>query len=196
MAPLRVETRERMQSRRLALVEATLSAPDGPCARASGLFLAAPDAAQTGLALAGPEGLAEEPLWPARPSEVPASGFARDVRVRWTRGLTRGHALWIQCRRPLFTGRAASPLQRAAAAADFTTAVAVLVAVREGRPPAALINADTSLYLARAPVGGWLGFELEACDDAGARGLCAARIFDRQGALGRSLQASVAARRA
>ncbi len=195
MAPLALETRELYRSRRLALVEATLAAPDGPCACASGLFLPAPEVAPDAERLAGPEELEEGSMLPPQFRERALPGYAAAVRLRWTRGIARRHALWLRCARPLVSGHTQTALQRAAAAADFTTAVAVLTALREGRPPAALINADTSLHLTRAPEGEWIGFELAFALDAGARGQSCARVFDRRGALGQSLQASVAARR-
>lgn len=95
--------------------------------------------------------------------------------------------VWVRLAAPVTPDEVPSPLQRAAAAADFGNGVSAVVAMDEHL----FINPDLTVYLERPPVGEWV------CLDAATRlgtpgiGLAQSLLWDERGVIGRSLQSLV-----
>ena len=86
---------------------------------------------------------------------------------------------------PFVAGEEISPLLRAALSADFANPL-----VNSGPAGLAFINADLTMYIARDPVGDWIGMEASGHLGAGGVAVGSGWLHDRHGRFG---QSSVAA---
>lgn len=95
--------------------------------------------------------------------------------------------VWIRLAVPVVPGEAPSPLQRAAAAADFGNGVSAVLPFTDYT----FINPDLTVYLERPPVGEWIG--LEASTRLGVAGVALSQsaLWDVEGPFGRALQSLV-----
>ncbi len=91
---------------------------------------------------------------------------------------------WFRLEAPLLEGEAASPAQRAVAAADFGNGLAHPVAFGEYL----FANCDLNVSLLREPVGEWIGLRSRTEVDATGAGLTTTDVFDRQGRVGSASQ--------
>jgi hypothetical protein len=146
----------------------------------------------------GPEGLETRPLLGDR-SDAPAipRGFHTAVETRWVPQHAAGAApgpltIWFRLPIALVAGETASPLQLAAAMADFCNAVASISAStrQSGSPP--YINTDTTLYLSRPPRGEWFGLTEEREHERAGISVTQLALSDAAGCFGRAHQARLA----
>lgn len=92
--------------------------------------------------------------------------------------------VWIRLAAPVTPDEEPSPLQRAAAAADFGNGVSAVVAMHEHL----FINPDLTVYLERPPVGEWVCLEASTRLGTPGVGLAQSLLWDQRGVVGRSLQ--------
>lgn len=180
--------------RRVQMLEASLSTPDGTeVAKARALRVApAPVNAgtQPGLDIplydtAGPTAF---PAWTH--TVFPGGG----VEVRIVRGSffeLGPTAAWFRLNVPVVDGETPSPLQRVLAAADFPNGISTEVSWQDW----VFINPDLTVYLERMPVGEWVGVDahMRVVDGGGA--LSQGVLYDERGRIGRSIQSLYVARR-
>ncbi len=96
-------------------------------------------------------------------------------------------AAWLRLHVPVLEGEEPSALQRVVAAADFASGVGNPVRMAN----AGTINAELTVHLHRPAAGAWIGLDARAWAHGEGGGLCEAVVFDREGPLGRSVQALV-----
>jgi Thioesterase-like superfamily len=191
---LEVAARRLRDGRSVDLVEATLTAGGVEVMRATALRIRAaelplPPGLGEPARLAGPEQGRPAPFFPTG-QEV---GYHTAMEWRFVAGsfLEAGPAtVWLRMRHPLLPGEAPSPLVRVLAAADSGNGVSAALDYRRW----VFINADLTVYLVRPPVGEWVALEA-ATTVAGGVGLAESVIHDRQGPVGRGLQALFVDRR-
>lgn len=187
--------------RRLHLVEASLLADGQEVCRATALLLrqsegpAGPGGGGFTVP-APPDGLEPSTLSRGlRSGGVSHPGFHTTVEVRWVQmpeGEQPGIA-WFRLPLPLVAGEPWTPLQRVAATADF---INVLSGVGQSwQEGVGLINADSSIYLHRLPVGEWVGMQSVRAVEPYGLGVARAIIFDERGPVGAGMQAVLANRR-
>ncbi|MCK4178121.1 thioesterase family protein [Aciditerrimonas ferrireducens] len=94
---------------------------------------------------------------------------------------------WVRLAVPVVPDRPPSPLQRAAAAADFGNGLSAVLPFENWR----FVNPDLTVVLARPPVGEWVA--VEARTDLGVPGTALARsiLHDEQGPFGSAAQCLV-----
>lgn len=158
MVPVRVETHRVREGRRIRVTDATAFSEDGPVARASAVLLRKTEQ---------PAGKVESrPPWdapnphelgapPVRPGwQPPFDSWLLDADGKpaeeWDAGGSR--RVWLREQHELVAGEAASPLVRAALAADFASPLAHF-----GTAGLEFINADYTLTLSRLPEGEFIG---------------------------------------
>ncbi|MCW3064517.1 MAG: hypothetical protein JWN32_1689, partial [Solirubrobacterales bacterium] len=121
--------------------------------------------------------------------------FGEDgVEIRFVAGALEdpGPAIaWYRLRVPVVAGASITPLQRAAAAADFGNgASAALDWTRY-----VFINPDLTLYLEREPVGEWVCLDARTTVEPDGIGLAVSVVRDERGPIGRAAQALYVAER-
>jgi hypothetical protein len=195
LGELRLETSQLRGGRRVRLLEATLRAPDGAeVVRARALKVARADV----------ERLPRKDRLPPPPDDVEPAHFqplgipmfvGEGIEVRFVRGAFTepGPATaWFRLRAGVVAGEAPSGLQRLAAAADFPNGIGSGLSWSEHT----FINPDLTIYLEREPAGEWICLDAEMRVRDGGAGFSEAVLYDRDGRVGRSLQALVIGRRA
>jgi hypothetical protein len=199
--PLRWVQRCVRRGRKAALYEAALLRGDEEISRASALaFAPRPELAPSwGEASAPPppppESAERFEFLPTWFRDVPP-GFHFSIECRTTRD-ELGPAIWLTTPLELVAGEPTPPSVRFAALSDLSFAMGGRLALRAGTANAAgmptrFINADITVYRERTPVGEWLAFRPAALSDHAGIGLAEVTQYDRQGRIGRSLQALVA----
>ncbi len=123
---------------------------------------------------AGPMGK----MWATRPI---VGGFGQPGKVRQT---------WMSEVRELVEGVPLTPFQRVAVACDFVSPFA-----NASSQGLAYINTDVTLYLHRAMVGEWLGFEKTDHQGTDGVALGECRLYDVEGPLGIAACAALGQRR-
>lgn len=119
-------------------------------------------------------------------------GFHHALEIRVDVNAEPG-LLWFRLKQPVLPGQPVTPLQRVAAAADWTYSVPTIshhvrTLTRFGKQSFYGINPDTTLNLHRPAVGEWIGIQVQSTyDDLGA-GTVMGQIFDQHGPLGYSTQ--------
>lgn len=140
--------------------------------------------------------MADEPLAPPSsapeaPRFAPGPMFAGDgVELRFVRGSLQepGPAAgWFRLRVPVVAGEETTPLQRAAAAADFGNGASSVLSWEEYT----FINPELTLYLLREPEGEWIGLDAATSIEPDGVGLSDTTLHDTRGPFGRALQALV-----
>lgn len=91
---------------------------------------------------------------------------------------------WFRLEYPLVPGEALSPMQRAAAAADFGNGLAHPVAFGEYL----FVNCDLNVSTFRDPVGDWIGLVSRTDADPVGSGLTTTELHDRSGRFGAASQ--------
>jgi hypothetical protein len=193
LVPLTVATRWARPGRKVQLVEASLHAGDVEVARGLALRIRRAELALPADLPPGPppppgpeDGTATQPPWGddlARPAYHSDAVEHRFVAGSFDRP---GPATdWIRLRVPLIAGEPTSPLARVAAAADFGNGISWVLSRLAGYR---FINPDLTIYLHRMPAGEWVCLEAVTHVEAHGVGMAESRLFDRQGAIGRSLQ--------
>ena len=180
--------------RRVQLLEASLSTPDGvEVVRARALRVA-----RAGVS-AGLEGDSVPPgPQSGRPNDFDSRGLvtfpgdAMELRFVSGRFYELGPSTaWFRLAVPLVAGEQPSGLQRLAAAADFPNGIATPLPWSEY----VFINPDLTVYAEREPVGEWICLQAQMRVAADGAGLSEAVLYDERGRVGRSLQSLYVARR-
>ena len=123
------------------------------------------------------------------PSDQPrfTGGFARQFELRVAKGAFRqpGPAtLWFRLKGALFSDEVATPMQVAAAVADFSNGASTALSFTEWT----FLNADLTINFFRAPVGDWLAIDAETWVGPDGRALARSKLADRQGWFGQATQ--------
>lgn len=187
---LSLATRVVRPGRRVQLVEASLR-DDGEreVARVLALRIRRDD-----VPAPAPEPAAAPPRPPAdsAPLEMPEhapNAFARDaLEIRFAAGelwATGPAFAWFRLRVPVLAGRAPTPLQRLAAAADFGNGIAAALPWRTH----VFINPDLTVYVEREPAGEWIGLDAQSRLTAHGTGVSDGVLYDAAGRVGRAQQA-------
>jgi hypothetical protein len=193
LGQLHVHAEITRQGKRVQLLEAVLSTPDGTAlVRARAVRVAgAPVTA----------GSVPEPTPPA-PENAPSAttpwnprslpGGAVELRyVQGSPGALGPHTAWFRLRVPVIAGEEPTPLQRLLVAADFPNGISNEVDWREWL----FINPDLTVYIEREPRGEWIGLQAHTRMLEGESAVAQAVLFDTGGRVGRSLQSLYVARR-
>ena len=177
--------------RRVQLIEAELTFRGEAVLRARALKIRV----EEGVAPAVPADAGVRPLPPEQGEGAVASfgvtrpWFGEDgMDIRYVVGSLEepGPAVaWYRLRVPVVAGQPVTPLQRAAAAADFGNGASA--ALDWSRY--VFINPDLTLYIEREPVGEWICLDARTTVDPGGTGLATSVMRDEQGPFGRGLQA-------
>jgi Thioesterase-like superfamily len=186
MGPLTVRVEQVRPGRRMTLLDAFLSDPDGTeVTRARGLLLR-------------PAEIDAGPVAPP-PFPGPEAGEVNDwteerpmfathaMEIRFVQGRFREpgpSTAWFRLRAPLIAGEATFPLDRAAAAGDFGNGIASILSWAEH----VFINPDLTLYLEREPVDEWVALQSEMRVLAGSISVAESVLWDRRGRIGRAVQ--------
>jgi hypothetical protein len=194
LAPLRLESATVRAGRNVQWVEASLWAGDTEVARARGVRIRrAPvevPVDRTPPPAPPPPGEGNPPMAPG----TARTAFAEAVDLRFVRGgwdELGPVTMWTRLLVPVVEGRAATAMQRAAAAADFGNGVSRVVDFSTHT----FINADLSVALSRVPVGDWIGFDAVSRLSPDGFGQAESQIFDAEGPVGRAVQSLLVAAR-
>lgn len=195
MAPLAVKARTTRPGKKVQLVEAALSAGDVELCRATALRIRSAEVELPSYVAAE----AHPPPFPEQ-SSVPGIGGGWEafhnagVEMRNVKGTSEkmGPATaWIRLVHPVVPSEAPSPVQRAAAAADFGNGVSATLEWKHYL----FINPDLTVYLHRPPRGEWICLDAVTRPQANGVGLAQSALYDRDGEIGRSAQALLLERR-
>lgn len=181
LVPLEVRTRLLRDGHRIKVIEAELLADGQSAAHATCQLLRRTDAPE-GVVWKG-DGEWQGPM----PDEIAPSGTSpMSMNGIWDLRLASGsfseaaqRRVWMREVRLLVGGEALTPFGRVVAGVDFVSPLANMGDMRLN-----YINTDLTLYLHRAPVGEWLGYESLAheASEGIAIGHCA--IHDSAGRIG------------
>jgi hypothetical protein len=174
--------------RRVQLLEASLTTPDGvEVMRARALRVRRAETAgeDTGLGTAPPGPDAGRPNDGFRPRFRPM--FAPDaIEIRFIEGGFGGGAstAWFRLHPEVVAGERPTPLQRLAAAADFGNGISSPLSWDDH----VFINPDLTVYLEREPEGEWIGLESCTRVPPGGIGMSESALYDERGRIGRAIQ--------
>ncbi len=186
LGELHVSTAIVRPGKRVQLLEATLSAPDGTeLVRARAVRVArAPLGAGTPVeeTPAGPETVATAiPPWD--PRSLPGGA----VELRYVEGQPNQlgpRTVWFRLKVPVIAGEDPTPLQRLLVPADFPNGISNELDWHEWR----FINPDLTVYIEREPRSEWVALQAHTRIIEGETALAQAVLFDTEGRIGRSLQ--------
>ena len=194
VGPLTVRVEQVRPGRRVALLDAFVTDPEGTeVTRARGLLLR-------------PSEIEATPAQPP-PFPGPEDGAANDwderrpmfathaMEIRFVEGRFRepgAATAWFRLRAPLIHGEPTRPLDRVAAAGDFGNGIASVLDWRAH----VFINPDLTLYLEREPVDEWVALQSEMRVLSGSAAVAESVLWDRRGRIGRALQSLVVGPRA
>jgi acyl-Coa thioesterase superfamily protein/acyl-CoA thioesterase superfamily protein len=193
LSPLSVAAEVEREGRTTRRLRALMEADDKPVCIADALQIR-PNGPVPAVGMAG-EALAPPGSAPEAARFAPGPMFAGDgVELRFVRGSLEepGPAAgWFRLRVPVVRGEQTTPLQRAAAAADFGNGASSVLSWEEYT----FINPELTLYLLREPEGDWVGLDATTSIEADGVGLSDITLHDSRGPFGRALQALVVAPR-
>jgi Thioesterase-like superfamily len=190
IAPVRVQARVVRPGRRVQMVEAELSDPDGEVLMQARAWLLR----TSKLDLPGEIMVASQP--PPPPEEGSEAEFFTDqeygyhsaMEVRFVAGnfLQQGPATaWLRMRHPLVAGKEPTPLQRVLVAADVGNGISATLDIRRYL----FINVDLTVQLERMPKGEWVGVDAATLPRPSGVGTAESTLFDvDNGRIGRGLQ--------
>ncbi len=188
LSPISVTTRLIRQGGRIKVIEGEMFSSGQSIARASCQLLRRTQQ---------PEGrIWSPPPWGAPPPDQ-VQPPEKPFTPRWDMKPIGNDAVgdaprrtWLREIRPLVDGEAYTPFVRIATGVDYTSPVS-----NAGANGLDFINSDVTLYLHRAPVSEWIGYEVTAHQsrDGVAIGQCT--LHDIEGAVGFSSCAALAQRR-
>jgi hypothetical protein len=188
LAPLTVQVRQVRPGRRIQVLEATVSGPDGEAARATGLRIRT---ARTEVPadIEAPPAPAPEQLGPWTRSWSELDAFhSHGVEIRPVDGESMSPgSVWIRAQVPIIEGEELTPLQRALAAADFPNGVSLRL------DPARYlsINPDLTVHLHREPEGEWVHLAARTFASPDGTGVAEGVLSDLRGRFGRSTQSLI-----
>lgn len=183
---LRVEARTVRPGRSVALIEATLSAGDGPVMRAGAWVIRTAEldlpATTTSAVTPGPpDGV------PDRFADRTETDYIAAMEWRFVSGsfFEPGPATaWLRMRIPLVGGEDPTPLQRVLTAADSASGISGALDFSKW----VYVNPDLTVYLHRPLEGEWVCLDAVTTPERSGVGLTSAALFDRRGPIGRSGQ--------
>lgn len=178
--PLEVTSTSIREGRRIAVADATITSGGTVVARASAVLLrpsAQPEIDFWTTAdwdVSRPDQVPDRPLPPGPPTAfemvlLPGTAF----------GATGQKQVWVRDTTTLTEGVPLSPFTRAAMAADLSSPLA-----NSGGGAVAFINADITLYLARLPVGEWIGLQTTGHLSTAGVSATHSTLFDLGGPIG------------
>ncbi len=200
-APLRLDVSSSEGGRRVQRQRATLTAGGRVVAAAQSVTVQRADLDLPAAATANPDPFASVPaptLTDADPALAEVIGWenfhstavaTRHLRVDGAPGASHQ---WIALTVPVVAGTEIQGTEIAIAAADFASE-----AVHHRLPFTewSFMNADLTVHLTRAPVGGWVGIGTAAVVDAAGGGIASTELFDASGRVGQSASTLVVERR-
>ncbi len=197
LAPLTLAVETVRPGRRVQLVSASLTAGEVEVCRALGLRLRSLPGATEPIAPPDQPAPAPPPAAARAGGAPPGEGpmFGGDaVETRWVRGhwSEPGPATaWMRLAVPLVAGRAVTPVERAAAVADFGNGVSAAL----DWATHSFVNPDLTVHLDRDPEGEWICLEAvtRIADDG--TGSAESVLSDERGRIGRAVQALLVASR-
>ncbi|HVY87784.1 MAG TPA: acyl-CoA thioesterase domain-containing protein [Hyphomonadaceae bacterium] len=192
LSPVTVTTRLVRQGGRIKVIEAELFSGGVSSARASCQLLRRsqqPEAhvwSRPAWDAPPPEQVPppEQPFtekWEMRPILPPGASHGRGFRAPGPR------RTWLREVRPLVGGETYTPFSRVATGIDFTSPTS-----NASDTGLNFINSDVTLYLARPPVGEWIGYEVADRQSADGIAVASCALHDIQGAIGFSSCAALA----
>ncbi|MFL5845224.1 MAG: thioesterase family protein [Solirubrobacteraceae bacterium] len=198
LAPLEVRAETVRPGRRLQLAEASVLAGGKEVCRARAVRLRreaveVPAHTIPGPRLTPPDDLESWQMW--TPAHGHDEGFAQTaMELRFASGHfdVRGPTTaWFRLTMPLVEGEEPTPVQRAAAAADFGNGVAAELTFEQHL----FVNTDLTMHLSREPAGEWIA--VEAVTEHGPEGtaLASSTLHDERGPIGRAAQSLFVAAR-
>jgi hypothetical protein len=137
-----------------------------------------------------PGSVSAAPVWDApNPDSLPVleGGPPWETRPIGGDGRSFGRAAWVRERSAFMEGESHSPFLRAALASDVTNLLA-----NSGDRGLGYINADVTLYLARSPMGEWIGCEATDHGDTAGVAFGSSSLYDRDGRIGHVALCAVA----
>ena len=186
VGPLAVEARMARPGRRVALLEATLTADGVEVMRAQAWRIRTVplDLATTSdAAVPPPETGDASSVYPS----VEDVGYHTAMEWRFVSGDWESvgpSVVWLRMQVPLVAGEEPSPLQRVLAAADCGNGVSAAVDFHTH----VYINPDLTVALHRDPVDEWIALDAATSLSNDGIGLASTAIADREGVIGRGLQ--------
>jgi hypothetical protein len=199
LEPLAVEARLARPGRKVQLVDVTISTDSGAVALARAVRIGVRAERASSVAGSPTEGSGTEPrVLPGPEHARPGAGIEdrwigfhnQGVELRFvTGGFDQlGPAVaWCRLAVPVVPDEAPSPLQRAAAAADFTNGLSAVLDFHRWR----YVNPDLTVVVERPAVGEWIGLEAETTLGIGGVGVARAVLYDRSGPVGTGTQTLV-----
>lgn len=186
--PLGVRVEVVRPGRRVSLLDAFLTDPDGVEVTRARALLTVPaeiDAGET----------QDPPPFPG-PAAGETSDWGEDrpmfathaMEIRFVEGAFRqpGPATaWFRLRQPVIAGEATSPLERVAAAGDFGNGIASVLSWTDH----VFINPDLTLYVEREPIGEWVALQSQMRVTQGSVAIAESVLWDERGRVGRAVQA-------
>ncbi|HEX6487448.1 MAG TPA: thioesterase family protein [Candidatus Dormibacteraeota bacterium] len=184
LAPLAVSVDVERPGKRVQLIGATITSDGVEVARARALRIRRADLNVATPPEPPPPGPADLSAWEAWSTHPAYHLLGVDLRFAAGKFLEPGPAtMWVRLRLPVIGGEEPTPLQRAAAAADYGNGISGVLSPLEW----IYINPDLTMYLARQPEGEWVC--LSAKTDLGpGHGLAHSTLYDARGEIGRALQ--------
>jgi hypothetical protein len=190
LQPLHVRASVTRPGRRVQLVDADLFAGESRVARGRALRIRTTDldyAAE-----------APDPAPPAGPDSVETQPWKDDwgyvayhshgVEMRFVKGgdpeTTGPVIVWMRLRVPVLAGEEPSPVQRAAAVADFGNGVSAVLSFDQW----SFINPDLTVSMYRPPVGEWICLDAATALDPSGIGMAQSVLSDTSGPFGRAVQ--------
>lgn len=95
--------------------------------------------------------------------------------------------VWVRLQAPVVPGEEPSPVQRAAAAADFANGISAVLPFDEWR----FVNPDLTVTLSRPPQGPWVALQATTTLGAPGIGVATAVLSDQHGPVGTGIQTLV-----
>ncbi len=120
------------------------------------------------------------------PSKSAAVGYADLMETRLANGdFFKGPcAVWFRLRHPLIAGQEPTAVARVAVAADSANGISAVLDFNRYL----FVNNDLSISLIRKPQGEWICVDARSLMGGTGSGLAEAKLFDRDGFIGRSTQ--------
>ena len=192
LTPVEVRTEVVREGKRIALLEAVVTGPDGTelvrcrAARIRTADVPVPDGADHDLDAPEPGPAALERL--RDPFAGFGTGFWDAVDVRPMSGNALGEpgpgSAWFRLTVPIAEDVATTPTARVAAAGDYGNGIAPPLDIREHL----FVNPDLTIHLHREPVGEWVALDSRSVVHGHGSGLTTSTLFDGRGRIGTALQ--------
>jgi hypothetical protein len=196
IGPLRVEARILRPGRRVQLVGAELSVDGETLMRAAAWRIR-----RASFDLPSQAAVEDDPPPPPERGETVEffatgqdEGYHTAMEVRFVSGgfLQPGPAeVWLRMRQPLVANEEPTPLQRVLIAADVGNGVSATLDPRDFL----FINTELTVHLERMPVGEWVFLDAVTRAQPTGVGVAESVMADREGRIGRALQALLIAPR-